>query len=286
MLLITHETIDEYNKINVEVQQKHGVGLEYLIMAHKQQMEFFESVFDAFKNFIESPNFLGVVDLGSHDTSGGPHTLLPVGTRYVGVDLCAGDNVNVISPIELVDLPSASFSIAISSEVLEHNPFWRETLFQLCRLSSPGGLVVWTCAGLGSREHGTSRSDGGITAPFVIQLGREYYKNIAAYDAEFSFDHSLWFSSCKYFENFESRDTYFVGLRIGKSEIDTAAFESLINGLTPKYVTNRTLRSYLHSLPSENYLAWYFKILQVKNRIKRFLVEKGKIKKIARRFKG
>lgn len=248
-------------------------------------MDFFESVFITFKEFIESQNFQGVIDLGSHDSSGGPHNLLPIGTRYVGVDLSAGDNVHLISPIELLDLPSLSFSIAISSEVLEHNPFWRETLFQLCRLSSPGGLVVWTCAGIGRKEHGTSRSDGGITAPFVIQLGREYYKNISAHEAENSFDHSLWFSAWQYFENFESRDTYFVGLRIGNSDIEMTNFQQFIEELRPKYVTNRTLRSYLHSLKCEVWLSLYFKILQTRKRVMRFLQEKGKFKKVKRRFR-
>lgn len=253
-------------------------------MAHKQQMEFFHAVLKAFHSYIESPSFMGVVDLGSHDLSGGPHNLLPGYIRYVGVDLAYGNNVDFVSPIELVDLPSASFSIAMSSEVLEHNPFWRETLFQLCRLSSPGGLVIWSCAGIGRLEHGTSQSDGGSTAPFVVQLGREYYKNISAYEAELSFDHSLWFTSWQYFENFESRDTYFVGLRHGKSQISPEEFENLVNELRGQYVTNRTLRSYLHSLSSNIPLALYFISLKSIYRIKRFLKEKGKLRKILRRF--
>jgi hypothetical protein len=253
-------------------------------MAHKEQMDFFSSVFDAYRKFMLSPDFKGVIDLGSHELSGGPHQLLPKSIRYVGVDLCAGKNVDVVSPIELVDLPSASFSIAISSEVLEHNPFWRETLFQLCRLSAPGGLVIWSCAGIGRAEHGTLRSDGGSTAPFVVQMGREYYRNISAYEAKSSFNHDIWFVRWQYFENFESRDTYFVGLRLGAPREQIDIFEILVNNLKQIYITKKTLRGYLHLKRSEISLCLYFRLLQVRKRILRFLREKNKFKKIVRRL--
>lgn len=141
-------------------------------MAHSENLEFFEEIFKAFQGYIYSENFLGVIDLGSLDINGGPHQLLN-GVRYVGVDLELGPNVDLVSPAELLDLPTFSFGMAITSEMLEHNPFWREALFQMFRLTTPGGIVAWTCAGIGRPEHGTTRSDGGAAAPFVTGMGRE-----------------------------------------------------------------------------------------------------------------
>jgi len=184
-------------------------------MAHSEQLAFFQTVLIEFADYFKGQEFLGFVDLGSLNINGGPQEFIPANLRYVGVDLGAGPNVDLICPIELIDLPSQSFSVAISSEMLEHNPFWRESLFQMCRLSAPGGLIVWTCAGIGRPEHGTTRTDGGSAAPFVTQAGVEYYKNISAKDAYNSFNHNNWFDKYQYFENFDCKDTYFIGLRKG-----------------------------------------------------------------------
>jgi len=220
-------------------------------MAHDENMEFFKIIFDQFKQYVHSQGFLGVVDLGSLDINGGPHQLLPKKVRYVGIDLNAGPNVDLACPIELVDLPSLSFGLAMSSEMLEHNPYYRESLYQMLRLTSPGALIIWTCAGIGRPEHGTTRSDGGSAAPFVVGMGREYYKNISAKDAATSFNHELWFEKYAYFENYYSRDTYFIGVKKGIvptlqiSLIET--YEAVLKELSYKYVTKATLRSYLHS---------------------------------------
>lgn len=218
-------------------------------MAHHENLEFFKELFKALDHWIYSENFLGIVDLGSLDINGGPHKILKK-VRYVGVDLAPGPNVHLASPIELLDLPSLSFSMAISSEMLEHNPFWRESLFQLFRLTTQGGIVAWTCAGIGRPEHGTTRSDGGAAAPFVTGMGREYYQNISALDASKGINHELWFDKWAFFENFESRDTYFIGLRKGQllpSKNLNEVFAGLIETFSERYHTGPSMRSFFHT---------------------------------------
>jgi 2-polyprenyl-3-methyl-5-hydroxy-6-metoxy-1,4-benzoquinol methylase len=68
--------------------------------------------------------------------------------------------------------PTATFTIAISTEAMEHTPDPRSILDCAWRSLTPGGLLVLTCAGPGRTPHGCS---GGA-------VGDEYYKNVSAGD--------------------------------------------------------------------------------------------------------
>ncbi len=177
-------------------------------MAHKNQLEFFGV---AIKEFSEK--FCGsVIDIGSLDTNGGPHNLFSA-KKYVGVDLGPGKNVNYISSGQQIDLPTSSFDVVMSSECFEHNSCYKETFAQMARLVDLGGIVIWSCAGLGRLEHGTSRSGRANDAAYVVSSGYEYYKNVTPKMAKSVLDHDYWFSCYNYWYNEESCDTYFVGIR-------------------------------------------------------------------------
>lgn len=240
-------------------------------MAHQENLEFFKETFMAFSEFIKSGKFLGIIDLGSLDINGGPHKFISKDTRYVGVDLGYGPNVDLVSPIELLDLPSLSFSIAISSEMLEHNPFWRESLYQMVRLTEPGGLVIWSCAGIGRPEHGTTKSDKGSAAPFVTAMGREHYKNISAREAQNSYNHELWFDHWSYFENFKSKDTYFIGLRRGSTVKRNKTFFDLNRKFEELYVTHFTPRAFFHLYKMPGMVQICLKAMGWQNRVLYYL---------------
>lgn len=143
-------------------------------MAHSAQMKFFELVYKYFPEHFQGR----VIDIGSLDINGGPHQLFTA-KQYVGVDLAPGPNVDLVSRGEDVDFPSGSFDVAMSSECFEHNENWQASFINMHRLTRPGGLVIFSCATLGRPEHGTSRSDGGFSAPFVVKEGSEYYRNVS-----------------------------------------------------------------------------------------------------------
>ena len=150
-------------------------------MSHPEQMVFFEMVFDSFLQTKGSET--RIIDFGSLDINGGPHRFLTsTNCKYIGVDLEEGPNVNLVGRAELIDHQTASFDIAMSSEMFEHTPTWREAFYNLCRLTKPGGIVVISCAGRFRPEHGTSRSDAGYSAPYVVSQGVEYYANVSAKD--------------------------------------------------------------------------------------------------------
>jgi len=197
-------------------------------------MEFFATVFDSLLS--KEGQVTKVIDFGSLDINGGPHNLLKSNSiEYIGVDLAEGKNVTLVRPAELVDLPSGSFDIAMSSELFEHTPLWREILYNMGRLTKPGGIVVFSCAGRHRPEHGTSKSDGGFSAPFVVGQGVEHYGNVTAAEIKRAISLENWFDAFGVFENPGSYDTYFVGVRSGATPSKIQEAKILIEVLNKKY---------------------------------------------------
>ena len=178
-------------------------------MSHPAQLDFFAMADSFFPD-----HFAGrVIDIGSLDINGGPHRNISP-REYVGVDLAEGPNVNLVSRGEDVDFPSGYFDVAMSSECFEHNPNWRETFRNMYRLTRPGGLVIFSCATWGRPEHGTTRSDGGYSAPFVVEQGSEYYENVAELSA-LAVSARLGFSEMWTLVEPAHCDLFFAGIRKG-----------------------------------------------------------------------
>lgn len=205
-------------------------------MAHDQQQQYLKKVIGV----VPSDTPFKMCDLGSLDINGGVRALIPGNFQYIGVDLEIGPNVDIARPAQLLDLASEQFDFLISSELFEHTPYWKEIFAQMCRLTKPGGIVAFTCAGAGRAEHGTTRSDKGLASPFTVSRGEEYYGNVSRKDASKAVALKYWFSSYGFFEDYNSRDLYFVGLR-KKDALSkpTKIFDDLLNTLKLDYPVKR-----------------------------------------------
>lgn len=197
--------------------------------AHPDQLEFFADVIGCFPE-----QFAGaVLDIGSMDINGGPHTLINP-RHYVGVDLIPGPNVTVVGRSQELDLPSASFSVAMSSECFEHDPDWRTALRVMIDATAEGGVVVVSCATRGRREHGTTRADGGFASPGTVALGQEHYANVGIAEVAAVIRHDdfdRWYALV----NGRRSDLYVVGLRPGASEDDLSRMADLATRLQARY---------------------------------------------------
>ena len=161
---------------------------------------------DAFPEFFAG---VSVFEIGSADINGSvrPHFQ---STDYVGVDLIPGPGVDVVGQGEDVRLDRL-FDVAVSTECLEHNPKFMETLENMVRHVRPGGMVLFTCASTGRPEHGTQRSDRG-DSPGTIAHGWNYYKNLEPEDFD-GFPFKSVFEGFQFYTNRISCDLYFVGLK-------------------------------------------------------------------------
>ena len=86
---------------------------------------------------------LRIVDLGSGDFNGSYRALFERPPwLYVGADLQAGDNVDVIlrDPYHWREFKSESVDVVISGQTFEHTEFFWETILEIARILKPQGL--------------------------------------------------------------------------------------------------------------------------------------------------
>lgn len=182
-------------------------------MAHPQQAEFFSSIRAHYPGHFDGAR---VLEVGSLDINGSVRELFR-DCDYTGVDLQLGPGVDLACPGHLLELPTGAFDTVISAECFEHNPFWRETLANMLRMTRPGGLVLLSCATTGRKEHGTSRTDA-EASPFTVQARWDYYRNLRASDVTGAVHLEGWLADWGTWTNYVSYDLYLAGLRHGGAE--------------------------------------------------------------------
>lgn len=135
-------------------------------MAHREQQEFFDRIKTRYPDKFKG---VSVIDFGSLDVNGSLRHLF-VNSLYIGVDIVAGKNVDMIS--EAHKFTRDPVDVIVSGEMLEHDEHWLESLCNMYRLLKSGGLMAVSAAGPKRAEHGTKRTGAQWgTAP-------DYYENI------------------------------------------------------------------------------------------------------------
>ena len=171
-------------------------------MSHPEQREFISSVRQRFPGFFRSTR---VLEVGSLDINGSVRDFFH-DCDYLGVDLGPGPGVDLVIAGEDLSFPDNSFDVCISTECFEHNPSWRETFRNMCRMSR--GLVIVTAATDGRPEHGTRRTTPS-DSPFTAELS-DYYANVSVHDME-SIGLDSLFVKWDIATNPTSHDIYFWG---------------------------------------------------------------------------
>lgn len=163
-------------------------------MSHQAQRDFCNSIRT---RFIKHFHYANVLDVGSLDINGNnrwlftrcPLNLFKPYNLYLGVDIVQGKNVDIVGKAHEVipKIPTAygeyktsrnykpamPIDIVISTEMLEHDKHWNQSLKAMYDILKPGGLMIITCAGKGRQEHGTSMFDAS-SSPGTL----DYYQNI------------------------------------------------------------------------------------------------------------
>lgn len=170
-------------------------------MSHPAQIEFVAALQNKFPDFFIRKN---VLEIGSLNINGSIRQFFQQ-CNYVGVDLGAGRDVDVVAKGEDLSYADGSFDVVASCECFEHNPEWAKTFDNMVRMSC--GLVFFSCATTGRAEHGTRRSNP-HDAPFC----GDYYRNLTEDDVRQEVDLSA-FKVYEFISNDKAQDLYFWGLK-------------------------------------------------------------------------
>jgi SAM-dependent methyltransferase len=155
-------------------------------MAHSIQQDFISYVKNKFPNFFEN---VKVLEVGSLDINGTMRMFFS-NCDYLGIDVGEGRGVDLVCQGQEYDAPDETYDVCSSGECFEHNPYWAETFANMVRMCKSNGLVLFTCATTGRKEHGTSRTDL-ESSPLTIGIGWEYYRNLDEQDFRGAFEESF-----------------------------------------------------------------------------------------------
>lgn len=141
-----------------------------------------------------------VLDCGSLDINGNNRRLFSDQSSYWGIDLCKGRNVDEQIPAHLFQ-SRFPYTVVISTEMLEHDMYWKQSLRNMFSLLSPDGLLILTAAGHHRPEHGTydhNPADSPMTPAYyrnftpgmltrALDLSQFSFYEISYYNTDFRF---------------------------------------------------------------------------------------------------
>lgn len=119
-------------------------------------------------------NGTSILDCGSLDINGNNRYLFEWDYNYTGIDVGGGNNVDIVESAHLFH-PDREYDVVISTEMLEHNRYWAQSLLNMNELVRSWGIMLITCAWYGRYEHGTTR-----TSPSDAPFTNDWYENIEA----------------------------------------------------------------------------------------------------------
>lgn len=145
---------------------------------HVEVMEFLNRVKRDHPQYFESP-IARILELGSRNINGSPRALFHPDAEYIGVDLSEGDGVDVVARAHHAYWKvGGGFDVVVSTEMLEHDANYNQTLAGIELLTRTFSLVVITCATTGRKPHGTKWH-----SPEDSPETNDYYHNVTT--AEF-----------------------------------------------------------------------------------------------------
>src|SRR5262245_46874864 len=179
-------------------------------MSHPEQQAFVASVRERYPLAFEPPR-RRALDVGSLDINGNNRMFFHDPVFVLGVDVVPGANVDLVHPAHALTFSDGFFDTIISTECLEHDLHWCDTLRNCYRMLRSGGLMVLTCAGPGRPEHGTERSKPhdapGLPWPW-------YYRNLSADDLTQALSPLTKFGAHGFDRCEATADTYFWGVKV------------------------------------------------------------------------
>jgi SAM-dependent methyltransferase len=208
-------------------------------MSHSQQMFFISNLATHL-----APYFNGkkVLEVGSLNINGSVRQFFK-GCDYLGLDIAEGKEVDLVCKGEDFGAPANYFDTVISSEMFEHNMNYVKCWMNMIRMMKEDGLLLFTCATTGRRQHGTTKFNPEFS-PLSSATGNDYYKNLVESDFSSVISMDTFFSVWAFFDDFTFRDIYFMGVGKSATEETKSKALGLVNSFKDFYYKRNILGEY------------------------------------------
>ena len=174
-------------------------------MSHTEQQVFCKLVD---KNFFREKK-ISILEIGSYNVNGTIRDIF-VNQKHTGVDVKQGPCVDIVYDGLNLHIKD-KFDLSISCECFEHNPYYLENFKKMIKLTKDDGVVVFTCASILRKEHGTTRTTF-ADSPGSMEKW-DYYKNLFKKDFTKKIDMNKTFYKYQFYYNLFSDDLYFIGIK-------------------------------------------------------------------------
>lgn len=118
-----------------------------------------------------------ILDIGSANINGSNRPWFDDSCDFIGLDIAEYKDVDVVSIAHRYNAPDASFDVVLSTNQLEHDMYWQQTLEKMVKLLKPKGLMFFQTTH-DRPEHGTvSKSpDDSLTVNFGDEQWANFFK--------------------------------------------------------------------------------------------------------------
>lgn len=94
---------------------------------------------------------MSTLEVGSQDVNGSVRQFF--GGDYIGVDMEDGAGVDVVARADKLPFKARSFECVVSTEMLEHDPYFWKSIPEMGRVLAPGGYLLLTTRGIDFHYH-------------------------------------------------------------------------------------------------------------------------------------
>jgi SAM-dependent methyltransferase len=105
-----------------------------------------------------------VIEIGSYDINGTVRKYFTNCPDYIGIDWREGPSVDIVVLAHEMRF-DRQFDTIISSNTLEHDPYWNASLRVMCEYLKPGGMLLMSWGGPNSAKHREEHSPVGDYHP-------------------------------------------------------------------------------------------------------------------------
>jgi SAM-dependent methyltransferase len=95
--------------------------------------------------------YKNVLEVGSRNVNGSVRRFF--GGLYLGVDMVPGEGVDMVARADQLPFDPNRFEVVVSTEMLEHDPYFWLSLPEMARVLMPGGYLLLTTRGIGFHYH-------------------------------------------------------------------------------------------------------------------------------------